>query len=247
MSEDASAEDASAEGAAVEGAAVETRGLFIVLEGGDGVGKTTQGRLLADHLSTLGHEVVVTREPGDTPAGAVIRRLLLDPATGDLDPRAEALLYAADKAQHLAQVVRPALERGAMVVCDRYVDSMLAYQGAGRVLDVTQVAAIADWATGGLHPDLTVLLDLDPALAVGQIADKDRLEGAGEDFHRRVREGFLRLAAADPDRYLVLQARADRETIAARVAEAVAARLASGSAAGVSAAGVSAASDRLAP
>ena len=230
----------------------ESRGLFIVLEGGDGVGKTTQVRLLADHLSTLGYEVVVTREPGDTPAGAVIRRLLLDPATGDLDPRAEALLYAADKAQHLAQVVRPALERGAMVVCDRYVDSMLAYQGAGRVLDVTQVAAIADWATGGLHPDLTVLLDLDPALAVGQIADKDRLEGAGEEFHRRVREGFLRLAAADPDRYLVLQARADREAIAARVVEAVEARLSSVSVpgapvAGVSAAGVSVALDRLAP
>lgn len=225
-----------------EGAEAEARGLFIVFEGGDGVGKTTQSRLLADHLSALGHEVVVTREPGDTPAGRVIRRLLLDPATGDLDPRAEALLYAADKAQHLAQVVRPALDRSAMVVCDRYVDSMLAYQGAGRVLDVTEVAAIADWATRGLHPDLTVLLDLDPALAVGQIADKDRLEGAGEEFHRRVRERFLRLAAADPDRYLVLPARADREAIAARVAEAVAARLASGSAAGVSAA-----SDRLAP
>jgi dTMP kinase len=204
----------------------EPRGLFIVFEGGDGVGKTTQGALLAEYLRGAGHEVVVTREPGDTPAGAVIRRLLLDPATGDLDPRAEALLYAADKAQHLAQVVRPALERGAMVVCDRYVDSMLAYQGAGRVLDVAEVAAIADWATRGLHPDLTVLLDLDPVLAVGQIADKDRLEDAGDEFHRRVRQGFLALADADPDRYLVLAARDDRERIAARVAEAVAARAA---------------------
>ena len=230
-----------------EGATAQARGLFIVFEGGDGVGKTTQGRLLADHLGALGHEVVVTHEPGDTPAGRLIRRLLHVPATGDLDPRAEALLYAADKAQHLAQVVRPALDRGAMVVCDRYVDSMLAYQGAGRVLDVTEVAAIADWATTGLHPDLTVLLDLDPVLAVGQIADKDRIEGAGEEFHRRVREGFRRLAAADPDRYLVLAARADREAIAARVAEAVAARLASVSAAGRSAAGMSATQDRLAP
>lgn len=205
----------------------ERRGLFIVFEGGDGVGKTTQGRLLAEHLLGLGHEVVVTREPGDTPAGAVIRGLLLDPATGDLDPRAEALLYAADKAQHLAEVVRPALARGAMVVCDRYVDSMLAYQGAGRVLDVGEVARIADWATAGLHPDLTVLLDLDPARAVGQIADadKDRLEAAGDAFHQRVREGFLRLAGADPDRYLILPAREDRMAIAAQVAQAVAVML----------------------
>ncbi|QGF23907.1 dTMP kinase [Raineyella fluvialis] len=188
----------------------EGRGLFIVFEGGDGVGKTTQGALLARHLTDLGHEVVMTREPGDTAAGAVIRRLLLDPATGDLDPRAEALLYAADKAQHLAEVVRPALARGAMVVCDRYLDSMLAYQGAGRVLDMGEVTAIAHWATAGLRADLTVLLDLDPGEAVGRIADKDRLEGAGDDFHRRVREQFLGLAEADPDRYLVLAARRNR-------------------------------------
>ncbi|WOQ16326.1 dTMP kinase [Raineyella sp. W15-4] len=199
----------------------ERRGLFIVFEGGDGVGKTTQGALLARHLTDLGHEVVMTREPGDTPAGAVIRRLLLDPATGDLDPRAEALLYAADKAQHLAEVVRPALARGAMVVCDRYLDSMLAYQGAGRVLEMTELAGIATWATSGLRPDLTVLLDLDPGEAVGRIVDKDRLEGAGDDFHRRVREQFLGLAEAAPGRYLVLPARDDRAAIAARVAAAV--------------------------
>ncbi|WOP17225.1 dTMP kinase [Raineyella sp. LH-20] len=199
----------------------EPRGLFIVFEGGDGVGKTTQGALLARHLTDLGHEVVMTREPGDTAAGAVIRRLLLDPATGDLDPRAEALLYAADKAQHLAEVVRPALARGAMVVCDRYIDSMLAYQGAGRVLDMTEVARIAGWATSGLRPDLTVLLDLDPSEAVGRIAEKDRLEGAGDDFHRRVREQFLGLAETAPDRYLVLPARHDRTAIAGRVAAAV--------------------------
>lgn len=199
----------------------ERRGLFIVLEGGDGVGKTTQGRLLAEHLRGRGHEVVVTHEPGDTRAGAVIRRLLLDPATGDLDPRAEALLYAADKAQHLAEVVRPALQRGAMVVCDRYVDSMLAYQGAGRVLDVDEVAGIARWATGGLDPDLTVLLDLDPARAVGRMTDPDRLEAAGDGFHRRVRDGFLGLAAAHPERYLVLPARDDRAHLAARIARAV--------------------------
>lgn len=201
----------------------EDRGLFLVFEGGDGVGKTTQVRLLAAHLAGQGHEVVVTHEPGDTSAGAVIRRLLLDPATGELDPRAETLLYAADKAQHLAEVVRPALARGAMVVCDRYIDSMLAYQGAGRVLDVGELAGIARWATAGLRPDLTVLLDLDPALAVGRMQQRDRLEAAGDDFHLRVRDGFLALAAADPDRYLVLPARDERRTIADRVSAAVAA------------------------
>lgn len=214
------------------------RGLFIVFEGGDGVGKTTQQALLAEKLRAGGHEVVLTREPGDSRAGAVIRQLLLDPATGDLDPRAEALLYAADKAQHLAEVVRPALERGAMVVCDRYIDSMLAYQGAGRVLDPAEVAALAAWATRGLRPDLTVLLDLDPALAVGQMVEKDRLESAGEDFHRRVRRGFLDLAEAAPDRYLVLPAREDREVNAARVFAEVGAR---------TTAGTSGPSGRLAP
>lgn len=214
------------------------RGLFIVFEGGDGVGKTTQQALLAEKLRAGGHEVVLTREPGDSRAGAVIRQLLLDPATGDLDPRAEALLYAADKAQHLAEVVRPALERGAMVVCDRYIDSMLAYQGAGRVLDPDEVAALAAWATRGLRPDLTVLLDLDPALAVGQMVEKDRLEGAGEDFHRRVRRGFLQLAEADPERYLVLRARDEMEANAARVFAEVSARIT---------AGASGASGRLAP
>ena len=135
--------------------------LFVVFEGGDGVGKSTQCRLLAEWARRRGVPARLTFEPGDTAAGRMIRRIVLDPATGDLDPRAEALLYAADKAHHLYEVVRPALERGEMVICDRYVDSMLAYQGAGRVLDLAEVAEIARWATAGLVPDLTVLLDLE--------------------------------------------------------------------------------------
>lgn len=190
------------------------RGLFVVFEGGDGVGKSTQVQLAARALREAGVEHVVTREPGDTELGDALRTLLLDPATGDVAPRAEALLYAADKAQHLHRVVRPALARGAVVVCDRYLDSMLAYQGAGRVLDADDVAVIGEWATGGLVPDLTVLLDMDPAEAVGVKRGRDRLEQAGDGFHARVRQGFLDLAARAPERYLVLPARTGREHLA---------------------------------
>lgn len=200
-------------------------GLFVVFEGGDGVGKSTQVQRLVDHLTAAGHEVIRTHEPGDSLAGKEIRRIVLSPETGDLDPRAEALLYAADKAQHLYEVVRPALARGAVVVCDRYVDSMLAYQGAGRVLDVDEVEQMARWATGDLRPHLTVLLDTDPRQTVQTKINKDRLEGAGVEFHDRVRAGFLRLAATDPDHYLVLDARRARADIAATVAAAVDARL----------------------
>lgn len=202
-----------------------TAGLFIVFEGGDGVGKSTQARRLAAWLTEHGREVVRTFEPGDTAAGGEIRRLVLDHASGELDPRAEALLYAADKAQHLFEVVRPALERGAVVVCDRYVDSMLAYQGAGRVLDLAEVARIARWATADLRPDLTVLLDLDPRLAVSGKAVKDKLESAGESFHDRARQHFLDLAAESPERYLVLPARDPVPVIADAVADRVAALL----------------------
>lgn len=193
------------------------RGTFVVFEGGDGVGKSTQTALLADHLIAQGREVVRTFEPGDTALGATIRRLLLDPDTGEVSARAEALLYAADKAQHVHEVVNPALERGAVVICDRYVESMLAYQGAGRVLDADEVARIAWWAVGGLRPDLTVVLDLDPDEGVGRKADHDKLEAAGAEFHARARQGFLDLAASDPERHLVLHARDPIETIAAAV------------------------------
>ncbi|MGC3954651.1 MAG: dTMP kinase [Propionicimonas sp.] len=200
-------------------------GLFIVFEGGDGVGKSTQARLLADWLTEQGHEVVLTFEPGDTRAGAVMRQIVLDPATGDLAPRAETLLYAADKAHHVYEVVRPALERGAIVVSDRYVDSLLAYQGAGRELGSDRIESIARWATGDLLADLTVLLDLDPEQGVGGIEQPDRLEGAGLEFHLRAREEFLALAARDPEYYLVLPARTDKEGIAAVIRERVASLL----------------------
>ncbi|WP_053384731.1 dTMP kinase [Leucobacter celer] len=187
-------------------------GLFITFEGGDGAGKSTQAELLGAWLGERGHEVVRTREPGGTRLGAEVRQLLLHggEAIGDVDPRAEALLYAADRAQHVAKVVRPALERGAIVVQDRYIDSSLAYQGAGRVLDLAEVRGISEWAAGGLWPDLTVLLDLDPDAAAARRRTRggaaDRLEAEAAEFHAAVRGGFLALAQEDPDRYLVLDA-----------------------------------------
>jgi dTMP kinase len=196
-------------------------GLFVVFEGGDAVGKSTQVRALVEWLTAAGHAVVQTFEPGDTAVGRTIRRAVLDPATGDLAPRAEALLYAADKAQHVAEVVRPALAAGHVVVCDRYVDSMLAYQGAGRVLSVAEVATVARWATEDLRPQLTVVLDLDPSEAVAEKANKDRLEAAGDDLHQRARAYFLALAEVDPEHYLVLPARLPIAVIAERVRERV--------------------------
>lgn len=196
-------------------------GRFIVFEGGDSVGKSTQVQLLARWLEAQRLPHVVTRQPGGTEVGAELRRLVLDPRYGDVSPRAEALMYAADKAQHVHEVIAPALARGEVVVSDRYVDSMIAYQGAGRPLDIDEVAGIAWWAVGGLRPDLTVLLDTDPDRAVAGIVDKDRLEGAGIGLHRRARAHFLELAARDPERYLVLDARAPREEIATRVVERV--------------------------
>ena len=190
-----------------------TRGIFIVFEGGDGVGKSTQARRLAKWLQEQGYPTVLTFEPGGTQIGRTLRQLVLDPASGDVAPIAEALAYAADKAQHVYEVIEPALQRGEIVISDRYVDSMLAYQGAGRVLDVADVAFVARWATQGLRPDLTVLLDLDPDRGLATIENKDRLEGAGADLHERAREFFLQLADSDPDHYLVLPARTGIESI----------------------------------
>lgn len=201
-------------------------GLFIAFEGGDSVGKSTQVEYLAAHLASRDVDRVVTRQPGGTRLGATLRRLLLDPATGDVDARAEALTYAADKAQHVHELIAPALASGNVVITDRYVDSMIAYQGAGRALNLDEVSRIAWWAVGGLRPHLTILLDADPAHAVHRIETKDRLEGAGTEFHRRARQHFLDLAAQRPDEYLVLQARAPRDEIARRVADAVDALLA---------------------
>ncbi len=181
-------------------------GLFVVFEGGEGAGKSTQVQRLARLIEAQGRAVVITREPGATPVGKQIRALLLDPGTR-LSPRAEALLYAADRAQHVATVVQPALDRGAVVLSDRYVDSSLAYQGAGRELELDEVAGLSRWATQGLRPDLTILLDIDPAIGLARATGSpDRIEAESLDFHKAVRRGFLALAAADPDRYLVVNA-----------------------------------------
>jgi dTMP kinase len=203
------------------------RGLFIVFEGGEGAGKSTQVRQLSEALRKLGRDVVVTREPGATPLGARIRSLVLDPpeVTGEVvTPRAEALLYAADRAHHVASVVRPALTRGAVVISDRYVDSSLAYQGAGRTLPVDEVSWLSKWATGGLKPDLVVLLDVEPSVGLaraGRRGDADRLESESLAFHERVRYAFLDLAAADPSRYLVLDASRSAEALATGVLQRV--------------------------
>jgi dTMP kinase len=193
-------------------------GVFIAFEGGEGAGKSTQLRRLQEELAARGHDVVVTREPGATPAGAKIRSLLLDPATGGLAPRAEAMLYAADRAQHVATVIRPALDGGAVVLTDRYVDSSLAYQGAGRELDVEEVARLSRWATEGLRPDLVVLLDVDPVVGLARAgSEPDRIESESLEFHQRVRDGFLHLAEDDPERYLVVPADQPPEDVFAAV------------------------------
>lgn len=194
-------------------------GCFLALEGGEGAGKSTQLRLLAAWLEDAGHEVVVTREPGATLMGRKVRALLLDPATGGLAPRAEALLYAADRAQHVAEVVRPALDRGAVVLTDRYVDSSLAYQGAGRALERDDVQKISTWATEALRPDLTLLLDVDPATGLRRATrgGADRIEAESLAFHERVRSGFLELAGRDPERYLVVSASDPVEVVHAAI------------------------------
>jgi dTMP kinase len=206
------------------------RGVFIVFEGGEGSGKSTQVDLLAAALIGTGHDVVVTREPGATDVGRRIRSLVLDQAAdtdhaGDpLTPRAEALLYAADRAHHVAAVVRPALADGSVVLSDRYIDSSLAYQGAGRILPVAEISWLSAWATGGLKPDLVVLLDIEPSIGLARIAGRgqpDRLEGETIAFHERVRYAFLDFANADPKRYLVLDGSRPASQIAAAVRERV--------------------------
>jgi dTMP kinase len=192
-------------------------GVFITLEGGDGVGKSTQSTLLRGWLEERGREVVVTREPGGSELGAEIREMVLH-RRGHIAPRAEALLYAADRAHHIETVVRPALERDAVVLQDRYLDSSVAYQGAGRVLDAGEIRELSLWAAEGLLPDLTVLLDLDQVAARVRLDAArtrfDRLEAERGEFHERVRQAFLALAHAEPDRFLVVDAACPREEIA---------------------------------
>lgn len=192
-------------------------GVFVCFEGGEGAGKSTQSGLLRTWLEERGHTVLLTFEPGDTPVGRALRRIVLSPETGELSHRTEALLYAADKAEHVDTVVLPALARGEVVITDRYVDSSLAYQGAGRDLLVADVERVNRWATGDLRPHLTVVLDLAPEAGLGRFTERDRIEGESVEFHQRVRQGFLDLAAADPEHYVVLDARAPIEEIAAAI------------------------------
>ena len=194
-----------------------TTGVFVCFEGGDGTGKSTQARALAASLEQRGYHPLLTFEPGDTPVGKEMRRIVLDPATGELSDRTEVLLYAADKAEHVDTVVMPALERREVVITDRYVDSTLAYQGAGRPLDAGEVEHVARWATRDLRPHLTVVLDLDPEHGFDRFAERDRIEGESPEFHRRVRDAFLAMAEADPSHYLVLDARRPADEIASAV------------------------------
>jgi dTMP kinase len=185
-------------------------GLFIAFEGGDGAGKSTQAARLADALESRGLTVLRTREPGGTPIGEKLRSLVLDHGHGEIDAHTEALIFAASRAAHATQVIRPALERGEIVLTDRYIDSSVAYQGAGRDLGKDAVRALNEWATSGLQPHLTVLLDVDPAMGrqrrtAGDAAE-DRLESEADDFHGRIREAFLELAGSRPSSYLVLPA-----------------------------------------
>ncbi len=192
-------------------------GVFVALEGGEGAGKSTQASALETWLRAEGYDVLLTREPGATDVGREIRRIVLDPATGELDHRTEALLYAADKAEHVERVVGPALAQGQVVVTDRYVDSALAYQGGGREAVDPALEQVLRWATGDLRPHLTVVLDLHPDAGLSRLAERDRIEAEPPEFHQRVRAVFLGLAAADPDHYLVLDARDDVETIAGAI------------------------------
>ena len=182
------------------------RGMFITFEGGDGSGKSTQIQSVRDWFESRGREVIVTREPGGTELGTEIRRLVQN-GPEDVDARTEALLYAADRAYHVATVIRPALERGAVVLGDRYIDSSLAYQGAARSLGVDEIASLSAWATRGLYPSLTFLLDLPPEVGARRRTDApDRMERESMDFHERVRHEYLRLADAEPDRIVVIDA-----------------------------------------
>jgi dTMP kinase len=190
--------------------------LFITLEGGDGSGKSTQLELLVSWLEAKGETVVVSREPGGTDLGLELREIVLH-SRGEISPRAEALLYAADRAHNVATKVRPALARGEIVVQDRYLDSSVAYQGAGRVLGGTEVRDLSLWATEGLLPDLTILLDLDETAGRRRLDERskfDRLEAETRDFHSQVRAAFLALAAAEPERFLVIDATESVEKIA---------------------------------
>jgi dTMP kinase len=191
----------------------QTKGIFIAFEGGEGSGKSTQSKLLKKWLEEEGEEVLLSREPGGTEMGKDLRRILLDHSTGEISPRAEALLYAADRAHHVFSKIRPALDRGEVVITDRYFDSSIAYQGAGRILVSGEVARISRWATESLFPTLTILIDQPAEIGLSRLKSKDRLEIEPIDFHERIRQEYLQLTLLDPERYLVVDGRQSIEEI----------------------------------
>lgn len=189
-------------------------GYFIAFEGGEGVGKSTQEALLADYLTEIGKTVIRTREPGGTPAAEQIRDTVLSREHEGMNPQSEALLFAAARGDHVARVIRPAIARGDFVICDRFIDSSIAYQGYARALGPDRVRDLSTWATGGLLPDLTVVLTLDPELSMKRVINPDRLEAEPMQYHRDVADAFIEIVALDPHRYLVVDATGTKEAIA---------------------------------
>ncbi|MGH9457165.1 MAG: dTMP kinase [Thermoanaerobaculia bacterium] len=205
-------------------------GLFLAVEGIEGSGKTTQVARLEQLVRATGRNVVVTKEPGGTQLGNRIRAILLDPQEEGMDPVAELFLYLASRRQHVVELIRPSLERGAVVICDRFTDATLAYQGFGRMLELDRLRQVNDWATDGIRPDLTVILDIPESTglerararnAAEDLHRESRLEGEDLRFHRRVREGYLALAESDPDRYVVVDASGDLDAVFQRLVAAV--------------------------
>ncbi len=189
-------------------------GYFIAFEGGEGVGKSTQEALLAQYLTEVGKTVIRTREPGGTPAAEQIRNTVLSREHEGMNPQSEALLFAAARGDHVARVIRPAIARGEVVICDRYIDSSIAYQGFARALGADRVRDLSMWATGGLLPDLTIVLTLDPEVSMKRVINPDRLESEPMQYHRDVAAAFLEIVAQDPGRYLVVDATGTKEEIA---------------------------------
>ena len=204
-----------------------SKGLFIAIEGGEGAGKSTHSKRLAQHLESIGHEVVLTREPGGTPTAEKIRNILLDPEITDMPDHTEALLFAASRADLAANLIRPALERGATVICDRYIDSSVAYQGYSRGLGAEKVRELSLWATGNLIPDFTIYLDVPPEAAAQRMDGTDRMEIQSRDFHIAVHQAFRDMAAASEFPNVLIDATAPKDDVAAAVQAAVAEVLAS--------------------
>ena len=198
-----------------------TYGLFIALEGGEGAGKSTHSKRLAEYLESLGHDVVLTREPGGTPTAEKIRNVLLDPSITDMPDQTEALLFAAARADHAANLIRPALERGATVICDRYIDSSVAYQGASRGLGIEKIRELSLWATGNLIPDFTIYLDVPHEDGEQRMDGTDRMEIQSRDFHEQVHEAFRDIAAASKHPNIVIDATAPKDDVAAQIRAAV--------------------------